>query len=51
MNDKRTGANPYGDISKNVAARQESPGKKIAVIVVAAVVAVVWCRVCVAVGA
>lgn len=38
MNDKRTGANPYGDISHNVAARQESPGKKIAVIVVAAVV-------------
>ncbi|MFM7063954.1 MAG: TlpA family protein disulfide reductase [Actinomycetes bacterium] len=38
MNDKRTGANPYGDISRNVAARQESPGKKVAVIVVAAVV-------------
>lgn len=37
MNDKRTGANPYGDLSHNVAARQQSPGKKIAVIVVAAV--------------
>jgi len=40
MNDKRTGANPYGDISNNVAARQESPGKKVAVLVVGIVVVI-----------
>ena len=39
MNDKRTGANPYGDISEGVSARQENPAKKIAIIVGGAVVA------------